>query len=222
MERCFGTGANLLAFGDSPKDALIELLRNGVYATFQSSDPAISHLVKCGVIVIDDYQRIVFASILARRYFMNLFYGFRGTYNPNSVIDLVKLAIKSMSASVLNQSVVNTSDFPKEATFQHMFITALAAHTTATTSICPELSRLFPSTVASEATEEMGRITGAIDFYLNGDLRWGIELLISGRNTGEHVGRYGEDGKYTALQMRDHIIVDSEGSCDNITLAIKD
>jgi hypothetical protein len=48
------------------------------------------------------------------------------------------------------------------------------------TSIYPDLSRLFPSTVASEATEEMGSITGGIHFCLNGDLRWGIELLTRG------------------------------------------
>ena len=51
MERCFGTGGNQLAFGDSSKDALIELLRNSVNPTVHFSDPAISHLVKCGVIV---------------------------------------------------------------------------------------------------------------------------------------------------------------------------
>ena len=220
MDRCFGTEANLIALGDSSKDALIELLRNGSIAKVQHNDPMISHLVKCGVLVIHDFLQILFASKLARRYFMNLFYGFRGRSNPNSLIDLVKLAIKSMSASVLNQSVVvSTGDFPKEATFQHLFIAALAAHTTATTSICPELSRLFPSTVACEATEENGIISGEIDFYLNGDLRWGIELLIRGRNIGEHVERFGDFGKYKALQMRDHIIVDfRKGPATNIHL----
>ena len=51
---------------------------------------------------VDDYQRIMFASKLARQYFMN---------NPNSLIDLVKLAIETVSASVLNQSVVCKRQF---------------------------------------------------------------------------------------------------------------
>jgi hypothetical protein len=51
---------------------------------------------------VDDYQRIMFASKLARQYFMN---------NPNSLIDLVKLATETVSASVLNQSVVCKRQF---------------------------------------------------------------------------------------------------------------
>jgi hypothetical protein len=49
---------------------------------------------------VDDYQRIMFASKLARQYFMN---------NPNSLIDLVKLATETVSASVLNQSFANVN-----------------------------------------------------------------------------------------------------------------
>jgi hypothetical protein len=39
-----------------------------------------------------------------------------------------------------------------------------------------------------------GSVSGEIDFYLNGKLRWGIELLVGGDGIGEHLSRFRQLG----------------------------
>jgi len=48
----------------------------------------------------------------------------------------------------------------------------------------------------------------AIDFYLNGDLHWGLELLVNGQWIKEHIGRFKRDSKYCYLNMKEFAIVD--------------
>ena len=43
---------------------------------------------------------------------------------------------------------------------------------------------------------------------MNGDLMWGIELLKQGAGIGEHIARFGPDGKYKMLEAKQFIIVD--------------
>ena len=68
----------------------------------------------------------------------------------------------------------------------------------------PELSRVFP-----DSPRQLDqRIDGEIDFYLNGSLRWGIELLVNGDRISEHIARFAVDGKYAALAVKDYAVVD--------------
>jgi hypothetical protein len=117
-------------------------------------------------------------------------------YNP-TLNDLIKLAIGSMSSSVLKLSTVN-EDFPKAATFQHLFMEGIAQYTTPICSICPELSKIFPDDSSGES----------YDFYLNSSLRWGIGLLINGNGITEHIDRFEERGKYSPLGLKDYAVVD--------------
>lgn len=58
-------------------------------------------------------------------------------------------------------------------------------------------------------SSETGRtIKGEIDFFVNGNLMWGIELLKQGTGVGEHIARFGRNGKYSLLKARQFIIVD--------------
>lgn len=110
-----------------------------------------------------------------------------------------------MSSTVLKSSTV-PGDFPKEAVFQHLFMEGLALHTPPDCSICPELSKIFPS----DSNRNSGQaIAGEIDFYLNGSLRWGIELLVNGDRIGEHHSRFSPpNGKYVSLAVNDCAIMD--------------
>ena len=105
-----------------------------------------------------------------------------------------------MSANVLRQSVVDEQDFPKEATFQHLIFSGLLKFTPRETSILPELSKSFASPNDS--------IPGALDFYIDGSLVWGLELLVNGDRIGEHIDRFGPNGKYSILGFTDYIVVD--------------
>lgn len=122
------------------------------------------------------------------------------------------MAIPQMSRTLLSQSTVSNG-FPKEATFQHLLMTSIAASTPATCSICPELSNVFPTS----CNLLNGRIQGEVDFYLNGSLRWGIELLVQGQGIGEHIAQFDSKGKYHALDVRDYVVLDfRRGQVSNI------
>ncbi len=55
------------------------------------------------------------------------------------------MAIEKMSANLLLSSTVAAEEFPKEATFQHLMLTAIAKCTTADIAILPELSKTINS-----------------------------------------------------------------------------
>ncbi|KAJ3388314.1 hypothetical protein HDU80_011724 [Chytriomyces hyalinus] len=122
---------------------------------------------------------------------------------PTSLHELVHNVVESMSSNLLNHSTV-AGDFPKEAVFQHLFLDGLARFTKADCSICPELSKIFrdPNSGGSDS------VPGEIDFYLNGNLCWGIELLVNGIGTGEHLSRFSTTGKYFPLGVADYVVVD--------------
>ncbi|KAF4027937.1 putative AAA domain-containing protein [Phytophthora infestans] len=166
-----------------------------------------TRLKKAGI-VFEDGAYVNFTSPLAERYYYKWLFPGRGYVNPTSLYELVRKAIGSMSASVLKQSVVREYDFPKEAVFQHQFMAALALHTMNTCYICPELSRVFPASPRQHSQ----RIDGEIDFYLNGSLRWGIELLVNGDRIGEPMSRFATGGKYAALAAKEYVVIDFRGN----------
>jgi len=117
--------------------------------------------------------------------------------------------LKSISAKTLKNSTIQ-GDFPKEAVFQHLFMDGLTSNTPISCDICPELSKIFPQSTDESPTE---RIPGEIDFFLNGSLRWGIELLVNGSGISEHIDRFNETfGKYAQLKVSDYCVVDLRGN----------
>ncbi|TMW63834.1 hypothetical protein Poli38472_002775 [Pythium oligandrum] len=173
-------------------------------------------LKKAGIVVEDVDQLVRFSSPLAEKYYCKWLFPNRAVANPSSLRELITKAIGDMSASVLRQSLVDETSFPKEATFQHQFMGGLALNTHRTCSICPELSRVFPS--SSTDGDQPSKIDAEIDFYLNGSLRWGLELLVNGDKIGEHISRFGPDGKYAVLAVKDYAVIDFRRSnTGNIT-----
>jgi hypothetical protein len=49
---------------------------------------------------------------------------------------------------------------------------------------------------------------GSLDFFINGDLQWGIELVRGGSKIQEHRDRFLPTGKYASLGLRQWIVVD--------------
>ena len=121
-----------------------------------------------------------------------------------------------MSASIIHSSVASVR-FPKEATFQHLLMGAVAKCTPPTCAICAELSEVFQD--PRSPLGQSKRISREIDFYLDGDLRWGIELLVKGDQVGEHIDRFSRKGKYHPLNVADYIVVDFRpGPVSNVCL----
>ena len=68
------------------------------------------------------------------------------------------------------------------------------------TSVLPELSKSFIS--------PNDKLPGAVDFYIDGESTWGIELLVNGNEFGHHIDRFGPNGKYSLLGLSDYIVID--------------
>ena len=151
-----------------------------------------------------DDTELSFASPLAERYFSMHFYPDRGSENPSYIEELTVAAIQSMSAASLRDAVADSADFPNEATFQHLFMRGLTKNTRPTTQVLPELSKVLPVLPGGVTTKTDGRI----DFFVNGDLRWGIELLIKGNRCKAHRERFAAGGKYVDLNCNAFIVVD--------------
>jgi hypothetical protein len=188
LKRCFmNNSASALELDDESIEILDSLVKGGVLIEVKKNQFC-----------------FCFASELAKRFFFHRVFPTRkATTLPRDIFTLVKSAIKEMSSSALMKSLVHPSDFPKEAVFQHEFFSGLVASLPPSCYICAELSKIFPNDDIKD-----GKIEGEIDFYINGDLRWGLELLTLGDNVTEHLDRFSAEGKYYPLQVNAYAIVD--------------
>ena len=144
-----------------------------------------SQLIKLGLLTLKN-DVVKFSSPIAQKYVYTKLFPYRSLNLPVNIEELVNFAISNMSASLLQRSVATSSNlFPKEAVFQRVFMHGLALSTPTSCYICPELSKDFSLT----------KIDGEIDFYINGQLNWGLELLVNGSGISEHIDRFGRNGK---------------------------
>jgi len=173
------------------------------------------HLLLSGVI-LETNDVVEFSSPLALKYYYVMFYPNRGDEEPKSLDILIEKAIQTFSVSVMRRSVPYRSDFPKEAVFQHLMMEGLTRNTNAANYVCAELSSVF-----SHSSSIAEKISGEIDFFVNGKLRWGIELLINGSGISEHIERFAPGGKYDPLSATDYVVIDfrgnSTGTATNVT-----
>ena len=77
----------------------------------------------------------------------------------------------------------------------------LTANIKLTTQVLTELSKVLP-VLANR------RVDGQIDFFVSGDLRWGIELLINENRRKAHRDRCSAGGNYADLNCNAFIVVD--------------
>jgi hypothetical protein len=186
----------------------ITFILSGVDINYDEANTEVKNLIKAGILQGSQSGDVVkFSSPLAERYFYSKYFITRAKdVNYTNLEDLATKAIRKMSSMTLSQSIVpGTASFPKEATIQHLFMKSLLSLTKINVKILPELGRTYPI----DGIETSTAIPGAIDFYLrNCNFAWGIELLVEGRGVGEHVRRFGEDGKYSRLECTDYIIID--------------
>ena len=146
-----------------------------------------------------------FSCIASRWYYNMRRFPNRATETPSSLDDLVIRAVQSISATRLRATLQD--GFPKEATFQHLFNEALSLHLPIKDYIIPELNTFTTSTV--DGTDHQ---FGELDFYINGDLQWCLELLRLGDKIGEHVAGFDEfEGKYRDVPSSDALVVDCRG-----------
>ena len=207
MHRCFGI-ENSTQLERRINDTLVECLtaEEPIYYSLLLGDDSLcfAQLIKLGILTLKD-DVVKFSSPIAQKYVYTKLFPYRSLNLPVNIEELVKLAISHMSASLLQRLVATSSNlFPKEAVFQHLFMHGLALSTPTSCYICPQLSKDFSLT----------KIDGEIDFYINGQLNWGLELLVNGSGISEHIDRFGRNGKYSLLNVKDYAVIDFRHSQD--------
>jgi len=91
------------------------------------------------------------------------------------------------------------ASFPKEALFQHELWRGASLSLPPDCRIACEVSQNPTGSVV---------IRDELDFWVDDELRWGVELLVHGRKKGEHVKRFEADGKYSKLEPQRARVVD--------------
>ena len=141
-----------------------------------------------------------FTCLAAEWYYYNRIFPYRSRNAPNNLDTLVTKSVASMSATRL-QAACGGGGFPKEAAFQQLFNEAMSRQLPRENIIIPELN--------TKAMINDKEVTGELDFYINGDLQWALELLRQGDKIIEHVMRF--QGKYRHVAAKAFLVVDCRG-----------
>ena len=120
---------------------------------------------------------------------------------PASLDSLVLDAVKTFSKRRL-QASRNGTEFPKEAAFQQLFTEAANRFLPAWNSLTPELN--------TKAELNGKTVKGELDFYVNSQLKWAVELLKEGKDIGEHLNRF-RTGAYREVETSEYLVVDFRG-----------
>ena len=141
-----------------------------------------------------------FSCMAANLYYNTHFFPGRAIYPPESLEWLVVEAVKSMSKRRISVSR-DQGNFPKEAVFQQLF-------NEAANKLLPVVHTLIPE-LNTKAIINGKVVTGELDFYINSNLKWSIELLVEGRQIGDHLSRFA--GKYSEVDTQAYLVVDFRG-----------
>lgn len=203
LTRCFSSGVDSLS--EQMRAGLVRCLTEGPLDVAQKDPAVYCRLVRSGVLVETADGRATFTSPAAASYINDLIFPHRSEktiehIRARGVFGLMKSVLAHMSGTTLRQSVVNpATDTPSETTFQHLMLAALEAETPVSCFICPELSKYFPPPASHEMdvdrAAQLPEVKGRCDYYLNGGLRWAVEVLINGSGVGEHLARLVDVGQ---------------------------
>ena len=153
-------------------------------------------------------QEITF-KLAARRLYTYLFDN-RGDedYRPRSIVEMVASALEKFKRVDLVQAKSATAGgFPKEGPLQQMFFRAITSVLPASTEVLSDMSAILP--------DRGDKKKGELDFYVNSDFYYGIELMRDGGSFSEHKERFEapvasnpNKGKYFTPLIKSYIIVD--------------
>jgi hypothetical protein len=161
--------------------------------------------LRCRFIIHDDPNAtsLDFVCPIAKRMFVKMVFKNRPQENLfNTIEELVVNAVGHMShRSFVQQAMGSTEGLGNEAAIQHLFFGALHEVVSSNHEIVAELSAVL------DPNKSQG-IEGLLDFFINGSLKWGLELLRRGDRLGEHFGRFDSGNAYCILDLADYRVVD--------------
>ena len=233
FQRCFASGVTMVP--EELRKLLFRCLCDKEAVVFDETNvsseegkAACRQLVRSGVLVLTGDLKVQFSSPIASRFINNLIFPHRALQYPRDVVSLVEMAIARMSATALENSLADPENgFPSDTTFQHHILEGLQCHTPVNCCILPELSTLLPTInpggiSSSTSPSSPRKVRGRCDFYINGELRWLVELLVNGNAVGgEHLSRMERGGKYVGLRFLQYLVVDFRGNKSGRPTAVK-
>jgi len=116
--------------------------------------------------------------------------------------------LSGLSAPTLCGYLVS-QDRLKELFVGQLFYASALAELPPGNSVVSEINKLFAKKEKkTEKKEDEKQKEARLDFWVNGSLKWAVELLIGGRGAQEHLERFGARGKYSFLAYEDYIVLD--------------
>jgi hypothetical protein len=151
-------------------------------------------LTNSGLIGFHDVKRIRLAAPLFRGILIQRFYSSpRPMYSVRNFDDFIKQAICGMDPAVLTKSLCRGADTPVyERHWQMEFYRAATSLLSSEHTISPDVGAVFG-------------LNGFLDFYVDGGLKWGIELLREGDRERSHADRFKKGGAYHRLLSQGHM-----------------
>jgi len=187
---------------------LIELLsvKEIIFESFLP--PHVSTLIKKGVVSEKVQNHVVFSSDMAYR---GIFMQFesslcRPSSPPNNIVELILSALPFIDASALLNTLGKhkNSEHPLEDSWQKEIYKVI-------THLVPS-GNLVSSSVGQCFSQKKISINGAVDFYIDGVLKWMVELTSEGSDLGMHVNRFEKGGEYENIPRKDWLVVDFRSS----------
>jgi hypothetical protein len=197
LDRCFRLPDEI---PEQFKDRLLDVVIRGSQDKMLGPDASLAPFIRAGLLT----KTGQFSNIAARWYYNRRCFPNRATRAPETLDDLVKLAVGLISARRFRDTLLN--GFPKKATFQHLFNEAMSQFLPLENAIIPELN-----TMAKNLPSDPD-VTGELNFYVNGELKWCLKLLTKTKGIEERIGRFDlNNGKYRRVDINAYIVVDCRG-----------
>ena len=127
------------------KDRFLDVVIGSAHVDM-ASDVALALCIRAGLLT----RKGTFSCVASRWYYNRRCFPNRAKSAPESLDELVMLAVRSISAKRFRDTLVN--GFPKEATFQHLFNEALSIHLPFQHIIIPELNTFATDSNGSAVT----------------------------------------------------------------------
>ncbi len=154
-------------------------------------------------VLVDSGGYAQFATDLHRRFYLRQLYpsAVRPEEFVSDMDEWLLQVLRTFEPSQLRDANSGgiSSGFPKEGMLQHQFWRGACLCLPPQYRIAAEVSQLV---------QQGRRISGEVDFWINSDLEWAVELLRQGSGKGEHIARFKQNGAYRDLQPKQWRVVD--------------
>jgi hypothetical protein len=151
--------------------------------------------------------QLVFATRIHHNFFMRWVYSSQKQpdhWNKlinNDIDQFIIQLLGTFQPEYLRESLSHGQNkFPKEGILQHQFWRGAA--------MCLKMQLAAEVSHVDHKNGKSNNINGEVDFWINSELKWAIELLRLGSDKGEHVNRFKENGKYQSLEPSHWRVID--------------